>query len=137
MVQSSEAEVIERILTTSHSIAVVGLSDKPERPSHQVARYLQSFGYRIISVNPTLSEILGEQTHADLLSIPEPIDVVDIFRHPEAAQRAEEAGLLVVMDHCMMKETKRLIAACILARSSLTQCSGADRDRDEGLRARR
>ena len=150
----SEVQVIERILTTTNSIAVVGLSSNPERPSHRVARYLQSVGYCIIPVNPTLAEALGERAYADLLSIPEPVDVVDIFRrpdavpdivdqairigakavsmqeglrHPEAARRAEAAGLFVVMDHCMMKETKRLIAAGTLPLSPSKQRSGPRR----------
>jgi predicted CoA-binding protein len=153
-IQSDEVQVIERILTTTSSIAVVGLSGNPERPSHRVAHYLQSVGHRIIPVNPTLAEALGEKASADLLSIPEPVDVVDIFRrpdavpdivdqtirigakavwmqeglrHPEAAQRAEAAGLLVVMDHRMMKETKRLIAAGTLPLSPSKQRSGARR----------
>ncbi len=145
MAPSDESSVIERILTTSHTIAVVGLSDNPERASNRVARYLQSIGFRVIPVNPKLSEVLGEKAYADLLSIPEAVDVVDIFRrpeavpgivdqaihigakavwmqeglrHPEAARRAEHAGLLVVMDHCMMKETKRLVRAGTFPRSS-------------------
>jgi len=127
---------IARVLKESHTIAIVGLSADPERPSFQVAQYLQSRGYRIIPVNPNLTEALGERAYPDLLSIPEPIDVVDVFRRAEAvppfiaqaiqvgakavwmqegvvneqaAQQARAAGLLVVMDRCMRKETNRLI----------------------------
>jgi predicted CoA-binding protein len=137
MSQFGEKETIERILRESHTIAVVGLSGDPERPSFEVAQYLQERGYRIIPVNPNLQEVLGERAYPDLLSIPEPVDVVDIFRrseavpliveqaiqigakaiwmqegvvNEEAAQQAHRSGLLVVMDHCMLKETKRLIA---------------------------
>ncbi len=122
---------IKRILDESRVIAVVGLSDKPERASYDVAQYLQSHGYRIIPVNPMLTEVLGEKAYPDLLSIPGKIDVVDIFRKSEdvgpvvdeairkgarvvwmqlgvvneaAAEKARNAGLLVVMDHCMKHE---------------------------------
>jgi predicted CoA-binding protein len=136
-----EQEAIQKILKDSRTVAVVGLSSNPERPSYDVARYLQQHGYRIIPVNPNETEVLGEQAYPDLRSIPEPIDVVDIFRRPEAvppiveeaiqigakavwmqkgvrneeaAERARRAGLLVVMDHCMMAEAKRLVAAGFL-----------------------
>ncbi|OKY73665.1 MAG: CoA-binding protein [Desulfobulbaceae bacterium DB1] len=119
---------IEFILKNSHTIAVVGLSPKENRPSNQVARYLQDVGYRIIPVNPGQSEILGEICYPSLLDIPGPVDVVDIFRRPEevpavveqavrikakavwmqegivndeAARLAREHGLRVVMDRCM------------------------------------
>ena len=118
-------EDMEKILKESRTIAVVGLSPRPERPSHSVARYLQAQGYRIIPVNPTVEEVLGERSYPDLASIPETVDVVDIFRrsehvppiveaaiavgaravwmqegvvHEKAAQQAKAAGLLVVMD---------------------------------------
>lgn len=129
---------IEKILKGSKAIAVVGLSPKPDRPSHRVASYLQAQGYRIIPVNPTVEEVLGERSYPDLASVPKEIDVVDIFRRPkhvpaiveaaiakgakaiwmqegivheEAAARARAAGLLVVMDRCMFKEHQRLKAA--------------------------
>jgi predicted CoA-binding protein len=129
----SEAD-IKSILEESKTVAVVGLSPNEERDSHRVARYLQSQGYRIIPVNPKADEILGERSYPDLASIPEPIDVVDVFRrsevvpgiveeaikvgakavwmqegviHEEAAARAREAGLQVVMDRCMMVEHRR------------------------------
>jgi len=125
----------ERILKSSRVIAVVGLSPKPERPSYRVASYLKEQGYRIIPVNPQVKEVLGEPSYPELASIPEPVDVVDIFRrseevpevveeaieirakavwmqegviNDEAAARAREAGLLVVMDKCMRKEHQKL-----------------------------
>jgi len=128
---STEAE----ILNSSKTIAVVGLSPKPDRPSYRVASYLKEQGYRIIPVNTYASEILGETCYPDLRSIPEQVDVVDIFRrservpavveeaieigakavwmqegviNEEAAAQAMEAGLLVVMDKCMLKEHRKL-----------------------------
>lgn len=127
--------MIKEILNRYKVIAVVGLSSNPERPSYNVANYLKSQGYRIIPVNPREQEVLGERCYPDLSSIPEPIEVVDIFRRPEdvpaiveeaikvgakvvwmqegiineeAAARAREAGLLVVMDRCMLKEHQKL-----------------------------
>ncbi len=127
----------DEILNSSRIIAVVGLSPEPDRPSYQVARYLKEQGYRIVPVNPGAKEILGELCHPDLSSIPEAVDAVDIFRRSEevpavveeairigakavwmqegvidkaAAARAREAGLLVVMDKCMLKQHRRLKA---------------------------
>ena len=124
---SVEAE----ILNFSRVVAVVGLSASPDRPSYKVASYLREQGYRIIPVNPTEKEILGGLCYPNLASIPESVDVVDIFRRSEdvppiveeaikigakavwmqegvinekAAARAREAGLMVVMDKCMRKE---------------------------------
>jgi predicted CoA-binding protein len=118
-------DLVEEQLTNSRTIAVVGLSDNPERASYGVAKYLQAQGYRIIPVNPMVGEVLGERSYPDLKSVPEPIDMVDIFRrselvppvvdeaievgvryiwmqdgviHPEAAARAEAAGIPVVMN---------------------------------------
>ncbi len=138
----SEDELITKILK-SKIIAVVGLSKDPAKPSHEVAAYLRSHGYRIIPVNPTVDEVLGERSYKSLLDIPEQIqreiDLVDIFRPAEdlppivdqaiqlhkilgrpkavwmqlgiinedAAQKAREAGLDVVMDHCMRIEHGR------------------------------
>jgi predicted CoA-binding protein len=130
---------IEEILTRSKVIAVVGLSDRADRPSHSVAKYLQSQGYRIIPVNPRLEgPVLGEQPHADLGSVQEHIDLVDIFRravdvppvvgsaievgasavwmqlgivNEEAAERARQAGLDVVMNRCTAIEHRLLVAA--------------------------
>jgi hypothetical protein len=130
-----DMEEIEAVLKEGRTIAVVGLSPKPDRPSYVVARYLQAQGYRIIPVNPNAQEILGEKAYPTLLSIPEKVDIVDIFRNPEdvppvveeaisigarvvwmqegiahegAAQRAKEAGLKVVMDRCLKKEHQQL-----------------------------
>lgn len=125
-------DTAERILRESTVIAVVGLSDRPDRPSHGVARYMQEHGYRIIPVNPKLTgPVLGEQPYARLEDVPERVDVVDIFRravdvppvvdgairigasavwmqlgisHGEAAAKAEAAGMRVVMDKCMAVE---------------------------------
>jgi uncharacterized protein len=130
-------EKLKDILSTSKTIAVVGLSNKPNRPAQTVPAYLQQQGYRIIPVNPTLNEALGEKVYAGLRDIPEPVDVVEIFRRPEdvpevvedaiaigakvvwmqsgivneaAAARAQAAGLQVVMDACM-GETHRALRA--------------------------
>jgi len=126
---------IEKIYKESKTIAVVGASANPKRPSHDVARYLLSQGFRIIPVNPALKELFGEKSYPDLQSIPEPVDVVDIFRNPDAvpeiveqaiakkakvvwmqpgaenmqaAERAMEAGLEVIMGVCMMREHRGL-----------------------------
>jgi predicted CoA-binding protein len=123
--------LISKILGESKTIAVVGLLPKPYRASHDTARYLQQAGYRIIPVNPLETEILGERCYPDLLSVPDPVDVVDVFRRPEylesiaresiavgaktlwmqqgivnhsAAKLAEAAGLNVIMDRCMKVE---------------------------------
>ncbi len=122
---------IYEILQRAKTIAVVGLSDNPLRPSHGVAAYLQSQGYRIIPVNPEIKGSLGERAYASLLDVPEKIDIVDIFRRPEfveevvdqavqlkvpavwmqeeiihekAAQKARAAGIFVVMDRCILLE---------------------------------
>lgn len=124
-------ESITEILQNAKTIAIVGLSDKPERPSYQVAQYLQLQGYRIIPVNPNISEVLGEKAYPSLLEVPLSVDVVDIFRKPSAvpeiveqalqikaaviwmqegivnnsaAEKARSAGIKVVMNKCMMKE---------------------------------
>ena len=127
---------IAEILKTARTIAVVGLSPKRYRPSYGVAEYMQKAGYRIIPVNPRESQLLGERCYPDLESIPEPVDIVDIFRrsefvpeiveaairkgakviwmqegvvHEDAARRAEAAGLQVVMDRCILKDHRRLV----------------------------
>jgi predicted CoA-binding protein len=126
---------IPELLKTSRTIAVVGLSSKRFRPSHGVAEYMQRNGYRIIPVNPFEQTVLGEKCYPDLESIPEPVDIVDIFRraefvpeivgaaitigaravwmqegvvHEEAAARARAAGLEVVMDRCILKDHRRI-----------------------------
>lgn len=124
---------IKEILEQSKTIAVVGLSSNPERPSLGVAQYLQRAGYRIIPVNPNETQVLGEKAYPDLLAVPVPIDVVDIFRNPsavpevveqaiqikakvvwmqpgaenyDAADRAEAAGLKTVVGMCMRAESQ-------------------------------
>ncbi|HUJ51440.1 MAG TPA: CoA-binding protein [Bryobacteraceae bacterium] len=125
---------IQELLRSSRVIAVVGLSSKKFRPSYGVAEYMQREGYRIIPVNPHEKEVLGEKSYARLEDIGEPIDIVDIFRRSEfvaplvesairvgakaiwmqegvedeeAARKAREAGLFVVMDRCILKEHSR------------------------------
>ena len=134
---------IRQLLGKVHSIAVVGLSPNPARPSFRVAQGLQSLGYRIIPVRPMITEVLGEKTYADLESLPEVPDIVDVFRasehvpaivdsciklgirylwlqegvvHEAAAQRAREAGITVVMDACMWREAVRLGARSTMGR---------------------
>ncbi len=131
-----DAATIQRILLTARTIAVVGLSANPQRPSHAVASYLQRHGYRIIPVNPGETEVLGERSYASLRDIPAElhIDVVDVFRapdalpgiaaeavaigagalwgqvgveHPEAARSARAGGLDVVSDRCLKVEHAR------------------------------
>ncbi|MFB3827394.1 MAG: CoA-binding protein [Bryobacteraceae bacterium] len=126
---------IAELLGAARTIAVVGLSSKRYRPSFGVAEYMQKAGYRIVPVNPAETEVLGEKAYPDLDSVPVPVDIVDIFRRPEnvpeiveaairagakavwmqegviheqAAARAREAGLEVVMDRCILKEHRRL-----------------------------
>jgi predicted CoA-binding protein len=126
---------LKRLFETVRTIAVVGCSPKPERPGHYVAKYLQDLGYRVIPVNPGQTEILGEKCYASLRDIPEPVDMVDCFRraedippvvedaiaigakfvwmqlgivNDEAAKRAMEAGIEVVMDRCPKIDYPRL-----------------------------
>jgi len=129
--QINDPESIDRILTETKTIAVVGLSSDGTRASNSVSRYMQSNGYRIIPVNPNEATVLGEKSYARLEDVPDKIDLVDIFRRSEeagqhvdeairigargvwlqegvideeAARRAIEAGLDVVMDRCILKE---------------------------------
>ena len=122
------------ILRSFRTFAVVGLSPRPQRDSHIVARFLQEHGYRVIPVHPEADSILGEKCYGSLTEIPEKVEVVDVFRrseavppvveeaiaigakvvwmqlgviHEEAAERARKAGLLVVMDHCPVIEYRR------------------------------
>lgn len=119
------------ILSNAKTVAIVGMSTKEDNPSHNVAKYLQKHGFRLFAVNPNCDEVLGEKCYPDLKSIPEHVDVVDIFRKPdaigaiveeaieigagtvwmqlgledeEAAQKARCAGLTVVMNRCMKME---------------------------------
>ncbi|NHZ85701.1 MAG: CoA-binding protein [Planctomycetia bacterium] len=130
----NEKETIQKILGMK-TIAVVGLSPKVIRPSYGVAKYLKSVGYKIIPVNPGHPEILGEKSYPTLKDIPIKVDIVDVFRQPEhvmpiteaaieigakaiwfqdgvineeAAQKAEEAGLLVVMNDCMLRQRQTM-----------------------------
>lgn len=127
-------QVIEEILRNTRTIAVVGLSSNPLRPSYDVSRYMQQQGYRIIPVNPNESSVLGEKAYGSLADVPEPFDLVNIFRRSEeaghhvdeairlgaravwmqdgvvdeeAAGRALQAGLKVVMDRCLLREHAR------------------------------
>ncbi|PYX21286.1 MAG: CoA-binding protein [Acidobacteria bacterium] len=131
MTSAVATDPITEILKRAKTIAVVGLSDSPLRPSHGVAAYLQTQGYRIIPVNPQIQTSLGEKAYPSLLDVPEKIDIVDIFRRPEfveevvdqaiqlkiptvwmqeeivhenAAQKARQAGIFVVMDRCILLE---------------------------------
>lgn len=128
---------IKNIIENSKTVVVVGLSDKPYRPSHGVALYLQKHGYKIVPVNPHVDEVLGEKSYASLKEVPVAIDVVDIFRkseavgpivddaikvgakaiwmqegviNEEAANKAREAGLNLVMNKCMMKEHRKVFS---------------------------
>ncbi|HOB73471.1 MAG TPA: CoA-binding protein [Phycisphaerae bacterium] len=128
-------EQIRELLTRARTIAVVGLSDNPSRDSHRVSAYLQNQGYRIIPVNPGVTEVLGEKAYPSLREVPEKVDIVNIFRRPEAvpaivedaiatgagavwmqlgithdeaARRASSAGIPVIMDRCIMVEHRGL-----------------------------
>src|ERR1051326_2804371 len=88
-------EELRQILASTKTIAVVGLSDKPDRPSHSIPAYLQQQGYRIIPVNPKLTEALGEKAYASLRDIPEPVDVVEIFRRAEDVSPIVEDAIAI------------------------------------------
>jgi predicted CoA-binding protein len=130
----ANSDVVAQILRGAVTIAVVGLSSNPMRASHEVAAYLKSAGYRIIPVNPNETEVLGEKAYTRLEDVPEPVDIVDVFRraeevpevagsaikikakvlwmqlgieNAEAAEKARGAGLVVVEDSCLMVEHKR------------------------------
>jgi predicted CoA-binding protein len=136
MTGTASQETIATLLREAKTIAVVGLSSNPERPSYSVAQYLQKHGYRVIPVNPTETEVLGEKSFASLKDIPEYVDIVDVFRrsefvpeiadhaieigaralwlqmgviHEEAAQKAKAAGLTVVMDQCIAVDHSLLV----------------------------
>ncbi len=134
----ADEALIKDMLANAKTIAVVGLTDNPLRPSHGVSAYMQQQGYRIIPVNPTINEALGEKAYASLREIPKDIriDIVDVFRRPDAvpaivdevlemrvpalwlqetvvheaaAEKARKAGVKVVMDLCILKEHRRLL----------------------------
>ena len=136
MFNNPSPDEIRTILKNAMHIAVVGLSPKPKRPSYQVASALQSFGYKIIPVRPAVDEVLGEKAYADLCDVPEPIDMVDVFRAPDKitpivdvcierkipvlwlqdgvvneaeALRAQAAGITVIMDRCTYRDYMSLI----------------------------
>jgi predicted CoA-binding protein len=127
----AQSDPIGELLTRAKTIAVVGLSSNPLRPSHGVTAYMQSHGYRIIPVNPNIAECLGQKAFQSMLDVPEKIDIVNVFRRPEfveevvdqaiqlkvpaiwmqedvihekAAEKARESGIFVVMDRCILKE---------------------------------
>jgi len=137
MFTNPSAEEFCARLRAIRTIAVVGLSPKPNRPSHGVAAAMQGFGYRIVPVRPALDEVLGEPAYPDLHALPGPVDLVNVFRAPqhvgpivdacielglpalwlqdgvineEAAQRARDAGLWVVMDRCIYRDYVQLCA---------------------------
>src|SRR5882724_5032579 len=130
---ASQSDAIGSLLKRCKTIAVVGLSNSPLRPSHGVSAYMQMHGYRIIPVNPQIKGSLGEKAYSSLLEVSEKIDIVNVFRRPEfveevvdqaiqmkvpaiwmqegvinekAAEKARKAGMFVIMDHCILKEHK-------------------------------
>jgi predicted CoA-binding protein len=132
----SEAERITHLLRTARTVAVVGLTDSPSRPSYGVSSYMQSQGYRIIPVNPNISESLGVMAYPTLLEVPDKIEIVNIFRRPDAvpeivdqaiqlkvpaiwmqegvvhetaAEKARQQGIFVVMNKCILKEHRRYL----------------------------
>jgi predicted CoA-binding protein len=133
MSTSSKPDAITELLKRSKTIAVVGLSNNPLRPSYGVSAYMQTNGYHIIPVNPKIKGALGEKAYPSLLDVPEKIDIVNIFRRPEfvdeavdqaiqlkvpaiwmqeevvnekAAEKARKAGIFVIMDRCILKDHK-------------------------------
>ena len=131
MASLPQIDPITELLRRAKTIAVVGLSNDPMRPSYGVTAYMQSHGYRIIPVNPQIESCLAEKAYASLVDVPEKIDIVNIFRRPEfveeivdqaiqlkvpaiwmqedvvhekAAEKARQAGIFVVMDRCILKE---------------------------------
>jgi len=137
MFSNPSDEELKKLLETARTIAVVGLSPRPERPSHRIARRLQDWGYRIIPVRPALDSVLGEKAYARLRDVPTGIDIVDVFRaasqlepivdeciemrlpalwiqlgivNQRAAERARAAGIFTVMDRCITVEYRRLLS---------------------------
>jgi predicted CoA-binding protein len=136
--ENPDDAALRALLTSVKTIAVVGLSPQPERPSYRVAQAMQRYGYRIVPVRPGIGEVLGEKAYPSLADIPFKVDLVDVFRaaehvpaiveqalalhlpaiwiqegivHDAAAQRAQAGGMTVVMDRCLLKETIRLETA--------------------------
>ena len=136
-VTMNDPKIIEEILQNAKTVAVVGISNKPDRPSYHVALEMQRRGYQIVPVNPVLKEVLGEACYPSLREIPFPVDLVDVFRspefvpqivddaiaigakylwlqegivHPEAIAKAEANGIQVVADLCFYKEHVRWMA---------------------------
>jgi predicted CoA-binding protein len=137
MFSNPTEDQIRALLMQARVLAVVGLSPKPERPSHWVSAAMQKFGYRIIPVHPAVDAVLGERVYPDLYAVPERVDLVVVFLSPHrvdpvvdacvelgvpavwfqdgvvneaAAVRARDAGLLTVMDRCVYRDYSRLIA---------------------------
>jgi predicted CoA-binding protein len=137
MASLPKSDAITDLLQRAKTIAVVGLSSSPLRPSHGVSAYMQTQGYKIIPVNPNISEALGEKAYRSLMEVPERIDIVNIFRRPDAvaetidqaialkvpavwmqetvvnekaAEKARKAGILVIMDRCILKEHRARFA---------------------------
>jgi uncharacterized protein len=133
-VSATEADRITEMLKTAKTIAVVGLTDSPLRPSYGVSHYMLTHGYRIVPVNPNITDWMGEKAYPSLLDVPEKIDIVNVFRrseavpdvveqaiqikapaiwmqegviHEEAAEKARQAGIFVVMDSCILKEHRK------------------------------
>ena len=131
----NEPTLITSMLTTAKTIAVIGLSADPSKPSHYVSAYMQQHGYKLYPINPAITEVLGETSYPSLTALPIKPDIVDVFRLPnaipaiveemitlnlcnlwlqqgiinmEAAHRAEANGIHVVMDHCIMVEHRRI-----------------------------
>ena len=131
---TTTTDPITEMLKKAKTIAVVGLSDSPFRASHGVSAYMQSQGYKIVPVNPTIESALGEDSYKSLLDVKEKIDIVDVFRRPEfvpeivdqaiqltvpviwmqegvvheaAAEKARKAGITVIMDRCILKEHRK------------------------------
>jgi predicted CoA-binding protein len=137
MFSNPSDEELKKLLETARTIAVVGLSPRPERPSHRIARRLQDWGYRIIPVRPALDSVLGEKAYPRLRDVPTGIDIVDVFRaasqlepivdecialrlpalwiqsgivNERAAERARAAGIFTIMDRCISVEYRRLVS---------------------------
>ena len=136
MFTNPSPEAIKALLEKAKTVAVVGISPRPERPSHRIASRLLGWGYRVIPVRPAITEVLGLKAYARLADVPEAIDIVDVFRNPEdagpvidecialgvpavwlqegvvnepAARRALAAGMTVVMDRCISTEYRKLV----------------------------